>query len=225
MRQNKITILAIVPVTLAALLLAWLFDHWEIAFWCNVCLGIFGSGLLTVMVSIINYQTERRRTLEAFWSYGHKAIKNLNRYSAGDELDTRIDTLLQMKDFDYQPFDDAYRDICFIFHNKKLHKEIAEQIYAPIQEVRIAINARGYDFSEYKKAVNGNQRVMANFVSEIDKLLIERKERCYQREDGENLTVQYTDTYKVHQLLVAFNDYYYGIMYPWKKKEQEDNAD
>lgn len=224
MRQNKITILAIAPVTLAALLLAWIFDYLGIAFWCNVCLGIFGSGLLTVAVSIINYQTERRRTLEAFWSYGHKAIRNLNRYSAGDDLDAKIDTLLQMKDFDYQPFDDAYGDICFFFHNKKLRKEIADRIYAPIQEVRDAINARGYDFSEYKKIVNGNRRVMADFVSEIDKLLIERKEYRYQRENEEDLTVHFTDTYKVHQLRVEFNDYYYWIMYPWKKKEQEDDA-
>lgn len=227
MRQNKIAILIIGPVTLVSLIVAWVLDYLNLEFWCNVFLGIFGSGLLTVMVSSINYLTERRKTLEAFWSYGHKAIKNLNRYSVDDDLDTAINVLLQMKDYDYQPFDDAYGEICFLFHNKKLRKEITERIYSPIMEVRNVINEKSFHFDQYKKAANGNRRVMTDFVAEIDKLLIERKKHNYPQENGKMFTVSENKTYKVHQLLVEFNDYYYWIMYPWKKKEKEqsDHAD
>lgn len=225
MKQNKWAILIILPLTIAALLLAWVSDKVNYSFGSNVFLGIFGSGLLTVMVASINYTTERRKTLEAFWSYGHKVIKNLNRYSADDDLDTAIDIILQMKDFDYQPFDDAYGEICFLFHNKKMRKEITERIYAPIMEVRKSISDKSFHFALYKKATNGNRNVMTAFVAEIDELLIERKEHRYPQENGEVFTVKEVSTYKVHNLLTEFNDYYYYVMYPWKKKEATSNAD
>lgn len=225
MRQNKWSIILLSPMTVLALILAWILDYLGVSFWSNVFMGIFGSGLLTVMVAVINYTTERRKTLESFWSYGHKAIKNLNRYSSEDELDTKIDILLQMNEFDYQPFDDAYGEICFLFRNKKLRKEITERIYSPIMEVRNMLAEKSFHFRLYKKATNGNRRVIENFVAEIDKLLIERKEHRYQQEDGETLTVSEINTYKVHDLLTEFNDYYYWIMYPWMKKEAAKDAD
>ena len=225
MRQNKWAIIIIFPVTLAALILAWFLDNYGCSFWSNVFLGVFGSGLLTVMVAVINYATERRKTLEAFWSYGHKAIRNLNRYSPEDELDVKIDILLQMNEFDYQPFDDAYGEICFLFHNKKLRKEITERIYAPIMEARKTISDKSFHFALYKKATEGNRNVMTAFVAEIDELLIERKEHHYPQESGEVFTVKEVSTFKVHNLLSEFNDYYYFVMYPWKKKEATTNAD
>lgn len=225
MKQNKWCIIWISPMTILALFLAWKLDCLNITFWSNVFLGVFGSGLLTVMVAAINYTTERRKTLEAFWSYGHKVIKNLNRYSADDDLDTAIDIILQMKEFDYQPFDDAYGEICFLFQNKKLRKEITERIYAPIMEVRKAISDKSFHFALYKKATNGNRNVMTAFVAEIDELLIDRKEHHYPQENGEIFTMKEVSTYKVHNLLTEFNDYYYFVMYPWKKKEAAKNAD
>ena len=221
MRQNKVTILITGPLTIGALIVAWIMDYCSFEFWCNVFLGVFGSGLLTFMVSLINYITERRKTLEAFWSYGHKAIKNLNRYSADDDLDTAIDAFLQMQNYDYQPFDDAYGEICFFFHNKKLRKEIYERIYYPIMEVREILREKCFHFKLYKKASNGNRRVMADFVAEIDKLLIERKKYTYSQENEKTNSCSYTNTYKVHNLLEEFNGFYYQIMYPWMKKEKE----
>ena len=120
MRENKWIIVIGLPITAVVLLFAWSANIYGCDFLCNVLLGVFGSGLLTVMVGGINYLTMRRRTLEAFWSYGHKAISNLNRYSADDDLDTAIDVFLQMAEFDYQPFDDAFGEMCFLFHNGRL---------------------------------------------------------------------------------------------------------
>lgn len=217
MRENKWITLICLPVTILALLLAALMHECEIEFWCNVLLGIFGSGLLTTMVAIVNYWAIRRRTMEAFWSCGHKAINNLNRYSPDDDLDTAIDVILQMKEFDYQPFDDAFGEMCFFFHNKKLHKELGERIYEPIMEVRQAITEKCFHFKQYKKSTNGNRQVMIDFLDEIDKLLIERKKHKYPAEDGRTFTVSETSTYKVHNLYTEFHDYYYFIMYPWKK--------
>ena len=60
MKQNKWAIIVIFPITVIALLLAWDFDEIGCSFWSNVFLGVFGSGLLTAMVAVINYITERR---------------------------------------------------------------------------------------------------------------------------------------------------------------------
>ena len=38
----------------------------EADFWCNICLAVFGSGLLSFITSCIGYSTEKVRTLEAF---------------------------------------------------------------------------------------------------------------------------------------------------------------
>ena len=223
MRENKWIIVIGLPITAVVLLFAWSANIYGCDFLCNVLLGVFGSGLLTVMVGGINYLTMRRRTLEAFWSYGHKAISNLNRYSADDDLDTAIDVFLQMAEFDYQPFDDAFGEMCFLFHNKKLHKEIAERIYTPIMEVRNLVQEKSFHFKLYKRAENGNRAVMQRFVDEIDKLLIERKSHDVLRDDGEVLTITETAPYKVFNLRTEFNNYYYWIMYPLAKKENKDN--
>lgn len=224
MRENKWIIIIGLPITTVALLLAWSANIYGHDFLCNVLLGVFGSGLLTVLVGVINYLTMRRRTLEAFWSYGHKAISNLNRYSADNELDAAIDVFLQMAEFDYQPFDDAFGEMCFLFHNKKLHKEIAERIYTPIMEVRNLVREKSFHFELYKRSENGNRAVMQRFVDEIDKLLIERKSHDVPRDAGEVLTITETSPYKVFNLRTEFNNYYYWIMYPLAKKEVTDHA-
>lgn len=224
MRENKWIVIIGAPITAVALLLAWKANTSGYDFLSNVLLGVFGSGLLTVLVGVINYLTMRRRTLEAFWSYGHKAISNLNRYSADDDLDTAMDVFLQMAEFDYQPFDDAFGEMCFLFHNKKLHKEIAERIYTPIMEVRNLVREKSFHFKLYKRAENGNRAVMQRFVDEIDKLLIKRQAHDVSRDDGGVLTITETVPYKVLNLRKEFNDYYYWIMYPLAKKEAADNA-
>lgn len=224
MRENKWIVIIGAPITAVALLLAWKANTSGYDFLSNVLLGVFGSGLLTVLVGVINYLTMRRRTLEAFWSYGHKAISNLNRYSADDDLDTAMDVFLQMAEFDYQPFDDAFGEMCFLFHNKKLHKEIAERIYTPIMEVRNLVREKSFHFKLYKRAENGNRAVMQRFVDEIDKLLIKRQAHDVSRDDGGVLTITETVPYKVLNLRKEFNDYYYWIMYPLAKKEATDNA-
>lgn len=221
MRENKWIIWICLPLTVGSLCLAICLTRCGADFWCNVLLGIFGSGLLTTMVAAVNYWSIRRRTLEAFRSYGHKAINNLNRYSADDDLDTAIDVFLQMAEFDYQPFDDAFGEMCFFFHDKKLHKQIYERIYGPIMEVRQAIIKGSFHFKQLKKMPTANQQVTKSFVYEIDKLLIERK--TYHG-DGTSITISEARTYKVHNLRAEFKNYFYYIMYPWKKKEATKDA-
>ncbi len=225
MRTNKYVIIVALPLTILSLVAASLFYSFGIEFASNVFLGIFGSALLTLLVSIVNYLTERRKTLEAFWSYGHKAIRNLNRYSADDDLDRAIDVFLQMNEFDFQPFDDAFGDICFLINNKKQRSEIGNRIYSPIMEIRNTLVNCCWHFAEYKEAIHGNRRVMEHYVASIDRLLIKRESSIYKQEDGSEIKVQSSEPYKVDQLLSEFNTYFYAIMYPWEKGPVKDHAD
>lgn len=223
MRENKWTILLVAPVSFVALLAAGLCEIQEDTFLSNVMLGVFGSGLLTVMVSTINYWTMRRRTLEAFWSYGLKVVRCFNRYSASDDLDNRIRELLEIADYDYQPFDDAYGDICFLFHEKKKRQELAERIYGPIMGVRNTIGERAHHFREYTKAENSNRLTMKALIREIEPCLIERVKYLVPDESGREIECTSITPYMVMKLYKEFNDYFYWIMYPWMKKEN-DNA-
>ena len=43
-------------------------------FWCNVCLGIFGSSILTSTSSIAGYSVEKKNALEGFYSESIKML-------------------------------------------------------------------------------------------------------------------------------------------------------
>lgn len=226
MRNNKYAIIIITPMTVIALLSAWYLDSVGISFWSNVLLGVFGSGLLSAIIAAISYTTERKRTLENFWSYGHKAINNINKYKLSGSVEQRVDAVLAMNEFDYLPFDDAYGEICFMFSNKRLRRRIYIELYEPILNVRRAISEKTYHFREFKE-VNGtgNKEVMETFLSEIDKLLVDSEPICWNMPDG---TCKQTGTSRrnklVRPLLETFNDFYYKLMYPFKKKEDVNNA-
>lgn len=225
MRTYKYTIYVTLPLTIISLTIALLLYRSGSEFVANVFLGIFGSSFLALLTGIINYFIERQKTLEAFWSYGHKVVRNFNRYSTDEDLESAIDILMQMREYDYQPFDDAFGAICFLFNNKRTRHEIWKRLYEPIMEVRKALNSKYHHFKMYKKAANGNRVVMEEFVSEIDQLLIKRETVKLPMEDGTNMTGIATSTFKVHQLYLEFNDYFFFVMYPWKKGDATETAD
>lgn len=122
-----------------ALVLAWYLDNLTNQFWSNVFLGIFGSGLLTVMVAVINYITERRKALEDFWIIGNKAAKIFNKYPLDRSLEEKIEAILLINEFDFTAFGDAYAAIDFLFGNKKARKIIYIEIYKPVREAGYTI--------------------------------------------------------------------------------------
>ena len=68
MRTNKIAIIVLTPITIVSFLLAIIYRN-RYSFTSNILLGIFGSSLLTLIMSVINYFNERRKTCERFYQY------------------------------------------------------------------------------------------------------------------------------------------------------------
>ena len=219
MRTNKPAIIWSTIISIVALICSLVLQYFGLEYVANLLAGIFASGVLTIMISIINYRTERRKTLEQFYSYAKKAANNYNRFENDGDLERSIDSVLAMNDFDYIELDNAYGDMSFLFHDKKTRKYIFEKIYEPTLVLRKLISEKCFHFREYRKAFSGNSRVMRIFVDEVAVAIMSQQEMTSVNEHGVSIVMKTTHNKAVEQLLEELDGHYYKIMYPRAKKE------
>ena len=219
MRTNKPAIIWSTIISVVALICSLVLQYFGLEYVANLLAGIFASGVLTIMISIINYRTERRKTLEQFYSYAKKAANNYNRFENDGDLERSIDSVLAMNDFDYIELDNAYGDMSFLFHDKKTRKYIFEKIYEPTLVLRKLISEKCFHFREYRKAFSGNSRVMRIFVDEVAVAIMSQQEMTSVNEHGVSIVMKTTHNKAVEQLLEELDGHYYKIMYPRVKKE------
>lgn len=219
MRTNKPAIIWSTIISVVALICSLVLQYFGLEYAANLLAGIFASGVLTIMISIINYRTERRKTLEQFYSYAKKAANNYNRFENDGDLERSIDSVLAMNDFDYIELDNAYGDMSFLFHDKKTRKYIFEKIYEPTLVLRKLISEKCFHFREYRKAFSGNSRVMRIFVDEVAVAIMSQQEMTSVNEHGVSIVMKTTHNKAVEQLLEELDGHYYKIMYPRAKKE------
>ena len=219
MRTNKPAIIWSTIISVVALICSLVLQYFGLEYVANLLAGIFASGVLTIMISIINYRTERRKTLEQFYSYAKKAANNYNRFENDGDLERSIDSVLAMNDFDYIELDNAYGDMSFLFHDKKTRKYIFEKIYEPTLVLRKLISEKCFHFREYRKAFSGNSRVMRIFVDEVAVAIMSQQEMTSVNEHGVSIVMKTTHNKAVEQLLEELDGHYYKIMYPRAKKE------
>ena len=219
MRTNKPAIIWSTIISVVALICSLVLQYFGLEYAANLLAGIFASGVLTIMISIINYRTERRKTLEQFYSYAKKAANNYNRFENDGDLERSIDSVLAMNDFDYIELDNAYGDMSFLFHDKKTRKYIFEKIYEPTLVLRKLISEKCFHFREYRKAFSGNSRVMRIFVDEVAVAIMSQQEMTSVNEHGVSMVMKTTHNNAAEQLLEELDGHYYKIMYPRAKKE------
>ncbi len=119
MKANNYAIKIILPLTIVSLCLAILGKvglSWD-DFLINILLGVFGSSLVTLAISITNYYVERRKSLETFLICGRKIIKNFRKFPTSPETEEAANVILEMSSFDYTDFDNAFAEISFINGN------------------------------------------------------------------------------------------------------------
>lgn len=98
-------------ICVASILIAVIFNKICIEFWSNIFIGIFSSGLLALIFSIINYRTERKKTLEEFYTNVKKVLCNFGKYQYGDDPIYAMEAILKMNEFDYTALDFSYGNI------------------------------------------------------------------------------------------------------------------
>lgn len=223
MRQNKWTILIDVPLTVAALIGAWYLDGFEQSFWCNVLLGIFGSGFLTLVVAIVNYLTERRKALETYWVLGHKAARAFNKYPLDGSAEEKIKAILLINEFDFAAFGDAYAAIDFLLHNKKTRAKIYSEIHEPVRDAGHTITDSAFNIARLRRALPDNMKALETYIANVDKKLIKTEVRYCEGEDGREFEMMCTCNRMTDLCYKQFNGFYWKAMYPLKKHEEEES--
>ncbi len=224
MHNNKQAIIWSSLLSVLSLVISILLHCLDFEYVSNLFSGVFASGILTTLIAIINYRTERKRTLEKFYSYMRKAIGAYNRFENSSDLESSIDSVLLIDEFDYLELDNAFGDIEFIFNHKKNYNYIYDSLYKITLELRALINEKAFHFRLYRKAKNGNHSVMEHFISEVDNYIMERTETELQTEDGNSIKMTTCRNRVVEELEKELTGKYYRMMYP-HIKEEKHNAD
>lgn len=187
-------------------------------FWSNLLLGVFGSGLLTFITSVVGYRVERKRTFEGFSYTTKQILKNLNKYQSSWPLEQKIDFFLMLHDISWSDWDRYFGDFHFLFDfGNKTREYIFQKIYHPLQEIDQKINYHVWHFRWHKDGTGRNERVMEKFVQEIEDLIIETR-RVPLKEVGElsDDTDEITETLVCNKIVIAIseelNGEYYRLM-------------
>lgn len=186
-------------------------------FWCNTCLGVFGSSLLTFLISIIGYRFERRKTFEAFSIETKEILHNLNKYQVSWNLEEKVDYFLNYHDIRKVDWDMHYGEFAFLFDFRQKNKAyIYQKIYLPILQVNQAINMHIWHFRWYKDGTGRNDIVISKFIEEIESLIMEvvSEELPVSETDAEQKMIMRSTKNKiVCDVSNELNGKYYSLMY------------
>ena len=225
MRNYAISIYITTPLTIVALDTAILLHYCATGanadFWCNVCLGIFGSGLLTVLVSCVGYASEKKKTMEGFYYNTLDILRYLGRYDVNWERDRKIDFFICYCDMNLNLWDMHFGDMIFLFDfSKKKIKYVFEKIYSPIIKFNKAVGNRCYHLRLYKNGDSNNTAVIDIMLGEIESLLIS-KEKSVVESEGRQITITHVKKLLTSPVIEELYDGYYSLMY---RKSQREGA-
>lgn len=213
MKIQKYNIILSISICIISLIVALILSEFSYSFWSNIFIGIFSSGILTLLLSIAAYRIERKNALEAFYSSVLEVVNNFNIYEYKDDLEKTMNIVLKMNEFNYKDLDMSYGNIDFLLTYKKQREYIYNNIYSKITNIRKIISEKAFHFKEYNKASNGNLRVMKHFVEEIDDKFMFRSVEEVFNEEGENHKIAYVYNKLTVEILEELNGKYYDLMY------------
>jgi len=211
--KNSIYITGVLTIItfVGSLVLYYIISSKEAEFWCNILLGIFGGSVLTLISSIIGYKVERKRILEKFYYYTNKILKQINQYQLNMTLEEKIDFL----------FDFRKKNFKYIFHS----------IYEPLLELQNAVQKHYWHFKWYKDGTGKNDRVMEDFLAEIEPLILDRKEESVSGEFDESgtttkrIVVTSVSNRIVEKINKELRGKYYKLMYKKKCSEVKEQGE
>lgn len=215
-----------VVLALGSLVIALVLNYLlEEQFWCNVCLGIFGSSLLTAITSIIGYFAERKRVTEGFYEETKKIIYEINKYQHDLTLDDKIDFYLLLSDYDTTNWDMYYGQMDF-FRNQ-YRKQVFNRIYNPVLEVLQKATSHAWHFRMHKNGTGRNEVVMEEFIDEIETVILERIQFKYGADENQECVVTRVKKKIIEDILDELNGWYFEMMYGKKKfsKVTEEEID
>ncbi|WP_407724491.1 hypothetical protein [Ruminococcus sp. JL13D9] len=226
MKANKLAIIFTSIFSTLSLVIAAILNsisNEQNVFIVNVLIGIFASGLVALIIAIINYATERRKVLEQFSVQINKVINNYFQFHNDGDFDKSLHSVIDMAEFDYTELDNLYGEIDFLFHNKKSRHYIFCSLYEPTKDMRKQISLYAKHFQLYYDSPPGNKVAMQDFLNKLDKQMLERKPDIkIILENGDITTIGVPPQFKVcEKMLNELNGEYRRIMYPFEKDKEK----
>lgn len=197
----------------------------EEQFWCNVCLGVFGSSILTAITSIVGYFVERKNVTEGFYIETVKVVREINKYQNDLRLDDKIDFFLSLSKYDTTTWDMYYSQMDFF--RKQYRKNVYKRIYYPVLTVLKKASSHEWHFRMHKNGTGRNETVMQNFADEIENVILEKIQRKCEVDEKQECVVTGVKNKVVEDILDELNGWYYEMMYGRKKasKVMEEKID
>lgn len=189
---KKMTIISALIAIVAffgAVFMHYCFPCDETEFWINVCLGIFGSAVLTGLTSVVSYNHEKIKTLENFLYHTRQLLSVANKYQEHMTLEEKIRFFLEYSEFDKIAWDADFGNIDFFFERiTKSREYIYCSIYKPILDFNHAVANHVWHFRWHLDGSGKNDAVMQTFVSELQDYLLKIDEQSLPTEHDENGT-------------------------------------
>ena len=217
MRNYAISIYITTPLTIIALGVAILLHYCacgtDADFWCNICLGIFGSGLLTVLVSCVGYASEKKKTMEGFYFGTNEILRRFGRYGLNWERGHKIDFLVDCSETDRFSWDAYYGDMYFLFDfSRKRINYVFETIYSPIIRFYDEVESKVFHLKLYRDGESNNGLVIDKMIAEIESMLISETKHVIER-NGETFTVTSEKAILTEPIYKELDGKYYDLMY------------
>lgn len=214
------TVLLAIATFVAAALLHYQFPCRDTDFWANVCLGVFGSSVLTAMTSVVSYHHEKRSTLKSFLYHTQQLLSYLNKYQKSMLLEQKLQFFLDYAELDKSAWDMDFENMDFFFDKLRGNRKyIYDRIYKPILDFNYAVAKHAWSFRWHLDGSGKDEVVMQIILSELQEHLLEKTEREIPTEYNErgNATVFHRCSsirpklvYNVRKELMGR---YFGIMY------------
>lgn len=228
MKANKLAIILTAIFSVISLVIAAVLNNIsnkQNDFIVNVLIGIFASGLVALIIAIINYASERRKVLEQFSIQMNKVINNYLQFRNDGDFDKSLHSVIDMAEFDYTVLDNLYGEIDFLFNNRKNRHYIYCNLYEPTKDMRKEISLYAKHFQLYYDLPPGNKVVMQDFLNKLDKQMLERKPDIkITLDNGDITTIGVPPRYMVcENLLNELNGEFRRIMYPFERDKEKQN--
>ena len=167
----------------------------------DVSLAIFGSSLITLIISTVSYRCERKRVLEQFYNAICKRISFYSTYlqswSTEDKCRFYINHFLK----DFPSIGDAYANIYFFYDiNKKKRKYIYNNIYSKCRDIANYIDEHYYNFATYINKTGESEHAIKKHIKDIENKLFK---------ENENMI----ESNFMNSIMNELNGKYYKIMY------------
>ncbi len=223
MKNYAISIYITVPLTAVslgiALLLHYCGNGTEAEFWCNVCLGIFGSGLLTVLVSCVGYASEKKKTMEGFYYSTKSILHKVGSYDGSWNRDQKINFYVDFYETEQFVWDSQLGDIYLITDlARQQFRYIYDKIYSPIINLSNEIGERVFHFKLYKDGEKIPVAVLDKLIAELEPMILKSEQKVIE-DDGQKVTIQSIRNEFVPSISKELNGRYYDLMYRKAKRE------